>query len=201
MPGDAGGLDFQPRPTAHRLRKMSVDLYFAYGSNLLPSRLTARTPSARVVAAARLPDYALAWHKIGADGSGKCDIVPSDGGVVHGVVYRIAADEWHHLDTAEERGHGYESCTLEVHTADGPVTACSYRALVTDPDLKPFDWYRDLVAAGAAAHGLPADWRRMLEGVEADPDPDDDRAAPGPAGRPVVRESAAEVVGVDARPP
>lgn len=156
---------------------MTTRLYFAYGSNLLPSRLAARTPSARIVAIARLPDYALRWHKIGADASGKCDIVPAPGEAVHGAVYRIDAGEWHHLDVAEELGRGYESCALEVHTADGPVNACSYRALITDPALKPFDWYRDLVAAGAAAHGLPRPWLQTLGDTPAAPDPDQARAA------------------------
>lgn len=156
---------------------MTGRLYFAYGSNLLPSRLVARTPSARSVGAAKLPGYALRWHKIGGDGSGKCDIVPVEGCCVHGAIYRIHLDDWHHLDTAEELGRGYASCRLEVQTPDGPVTAFSYRALITDPSLKPFDWYRDLVVAGAAAHGLPAHWRRLLAKVDADPDPDGDRAA------------------------
>ena len=48
-------------------------LYFAYGSNLSSARMAARVPSARVVARAQLPGHALRFHKVGRDGSAKCD--------------------------------------------------------------------------------------------------------------------------------
>lgn len=51
--------------------------YFAYGSNMLAARLTARR-----LGIATLPAWQLRFHKVGSDGSGKGDIVPAaDGGV------------------------------------------------------------------------------------------------------------------------
>ena len=77
--------------------------YFAYGSNLLSTRLQQRTPSARALAPAVLEGHALRWHKAGADGSGKCDVVAVDGAGhrVIGVVYEIARSEKPLLDAAE----------------------------------------------------------------------------------------------------
>jgi hypothetical protein len=33
-----------------------------------------------------------------------------------------------------------------------------------DATLRPADWYREVVVAGAREHGLPAAWIRWLEG-------------------------------------
>ena len=48
-------------------------LYFAYGSNLHPTRLGDRAPSVELVGTAVLEGHALRFHKRGADGSGKCN--------------------------------------------------------------------------------------------------------------------------------
>ena len=70
-------------------------LYFAYGSNMSSERLRARTPSATSLGRARLPGYTLRWHKLGRDGSGKCDIEPSNAprAAVWGVLYEIDSAE------------------------------------------------------------------------------------------------------------
>ncbi|RMD60293.1 MAG: gamma-glutamylcyclotransferase, partial [Planctomycetota bacterium] len=52
-------------------------LYFAYGSNMSTPRLRRRVSRAVPVATARLPGCRLAFHKLGADGSGKCDACPA----------------------------------------------------------------------------------------------------------------------------
>ena len=46
-----------------------------------------------------------------------------------------------------------------------------------DPACIPFDWYRDLVVAGAIEHGLPPPYVEELAGTPAAPDPDAARAA------------------------
>ena len=45
-----------------------------------------------------------------------------------------------------------------------------------DPGLRPFDWYKALVAAGARRHGFPQPYRDAIESVSAQPDSDDARA-------------------------
>lgn len=152
-------------------------LYFAYGSNLHPARLQARTPSARILGPAELPGNRLAWHKHGVDDSGKCDIVETGRHAdrVHGALYEIDIGDWRYLDIAEELGTGYDIHRLEVRAGDQRIRAYSYRALVTDPDLKPFDWYQAFVVQGARVHGLPAEYVRALASVGNWQDPDPDR--------------------------
>ncbi len=152
-------------------------LYFAYGSNMSGRRLKARLASAEPLQRARLTGYRLCFHKYSADGSGKCDIVPADDSV-HGVVYRIADAEKTLLDAYEDYGRGYTDCQVEVVNEDGALlTAITYQALLTDPQLQPFHWYKAHVLIGAREHGLPADYIRSLEAVVSRPDPDRQRHA------------------------
>lgn len=145
-----------------------MPLYFAYGSNLSTARIRQadRAPSASRVGTASLSGHVLAWHKRGADGSGKCTICAtgnrSDG--VWGVVWEIEAADVARLDAIE--GPGYERIEVEVATANQKMSAFTYlaRHSQVDATLLPADWYRALVLAGAREHGLPASWIRALEG-------------------------------------
>jgi hypothetical protein len=147
---------------------------FAYGSNMLTRRLRERTPSARRIGVARLPGHSLMWHKIGRDGSAKCDVLetrqPED--MVWGVLFEIAASERPLLDQAEGLGRGYGHKTVEVLADDGAVAAGVYYATDIDRTLLPFDWYLAFVLEGAQEHGLPADYVQKIESVAATVDPD-----------------------------
>ena len=150
-------------------------LYFAYGSNMSTARLTARTPSARVVGRGRLAGHALRWHKRGRDGSGKCDVVVagpgSAGSVAWGVLYRIDCAEKGDLDRIEGLGVGYDEYEVVVSTDAGEVPARTYRARpgAVDPSLRPRRWYKAHVLAGAREHGLPLPYIEMIEGVGVEP--------------------------------
>lgn len=148
-----------------------MPLYFAYGSNLASERIHRpdRAPSARVVGTASLSGHVLAWHKRGADGSGKCTISPTgrraDG--VWGVVWEISEDDVARLDAVE--GPGYQRVELVVTSANQKMNVFTYLAREShlDPALRPADGYRALVVAGAREHGLPASWiRRLEEGLD-----------------------------------
>lgn len=151
--------------------------YFAYGSNLHAERMRARAPSAATIGTARLCGYEFAFRKKGADGSMKCDLDPEPRETVWGVIYHINRDDLPLLDAAE--GEGYERIDVSVAPAGGQsmVDAFTYRAR---PDWidegRPYDWYRDLVVAGAREHGLPEPYAAALEALAADPDPDPERA-------------------------
>lgn len=144
--------------------------YFAYGSNMSSERLRQRTPSARAVGIAYLPGHALRWHKLGRDGTGKCDIDPrgmSAKDVVWGVLYHIAAQEKALLDRIEGLGIGYSEARLRVVSATGCVWALTYRAKPDkiDATLKPLPDYKAYVLRGASEHGLPADYIKALRQV------------------------------------
>lgn len=152
-------------------------LYFAYGSNMSRRRLTARVPSARPVAGARLWRYRLAFHKVGRDGSGKCDIVPCVESMVHGVLFEIASRDKPSLDACEDLGRGYAEGQVSVTTDRGQtVRAFTYVALLRDTSLQPFDWYLRHLIEGAVEHRLPVAYRDTLAAIETDEDPDRERA-------------------------
>ena len=155
--------------------------YFAYGSNLCSRRLRARTPSAVVVAVAKLQGHVLRFHKAGfRDESGKCDAfatgIATD--VVWGAVYEIAADEKPWLDDAEGLGSGYVDRTVAVESPSGPIEATTYVASsdATRPGLKPYTWYKDFVLAGAIEHGLPLEYVETIRAVVAARDTNEVRA-------------------------
>lgn len=156
-------------------------LYFAYGSNLHPERLRQRTPSARVVGPAVLPGHQLRFHKLGRDGSAKCDARRTDDPrhAVHGVVYHIEERHRAELDRAESRGVGYDARLVGLRTDRGRLHAWSYHArdAAIATGLSPFDWYLDYVVAGARHHGLPRSYIDALMQVPSRPDPQEFRNA------------------------
>jgi len=143
--------------------------YFAYGSNLLTARLTARTPSARPVGIAHLPGWQLRFHKAGTDGSGKGDIVPVDGDRVTGVLYRLRPRELRRLDRAEGAGYARRRIAVRI---DGHMQRCeTYIATDTDPALRPYDWYRRLILAGLLEHGIAGATLQLVQQQLDIPDP------------------------------
>ena len=113
----------------------------------------------------------MRWHKLGRDGSGKCDAAFVGAGatnVVWGVLFDICCAEKDRLDTAEGLGIGYLEKEVAVATADGDCMALTYRAKANkiDPALRPYAWYKDHVLRGAHEHGLPRDYVAALEGIQ-----------------------------------
>ena len=159
--------------------------YFAYGSNMLTSRLThrSRAPSAICCGIARLPGYIVRFHKVGIDGSGKCTLVETadEEVVAFGVLFEIADADRARLDRAEgvlSGSYVRRSVVVQV-PGDRAVVAMTYIAgsRFVNPSVVPFDWYRNLVVAGAIEHGLPARYIEELSRVPAVFDPDAARSA------------------------
>lgn len=147
--------------------------YFAYGSNLHPRRLSERIPSASLVHAVMLRRYRVAFHKRGADATGKCNLLhtgaPED--IAYGALYRMAAAHKADLDRIEGAGYRVEHIDLTVADRFFPCFTYIAEEEYIDDSLQPFDWYRSLVSLGAEHLGLPQDYvRRMREGpVVEDP--------------------------------
>ncbi len=154
---------------------MTTLLYFAYGSNMSQPRLRARVQSAKKLTVARLAKHILRFHKRSQDNSAKCDINYTcySGDSVHGVIYRIAQAEKKILDGIEGLGRGYEVKHVTVETMEGKhVYAFTYYATDTDPELKPYSWYKEHVLLGARDNGLPADYIGQIERVPSVEDMD-----------------------------
>ena len=147
--------------------------YFAYGSNLLSSRLRARIP-AQSFGMARLSRYVLRWDYHSLDGSGKCNVAqtgdPSD--TVHGVVYEISKSDVPTLDAIEQ---GYDRIEVVLNHGGKRVSAWAY--IYTEPAASrpPYTWYKNLVVEGAIEHGFPAEVIQSLRSVASVPDPDTER--------------------------
>jgi gamma-glutamylcyclotransferase (GGCT)/AIG2-like uncharacterized protein YtfP len=161
---------------------MESILYFAYGSNMLTWRLQARCPSARVIGVANLPNYRLSFAKLSVDKSGKATLlaVSDPEARVYGVVFDIAAKDLNSLDAIEGRGKGYdrlENLAVFSHPNGDAITVTTYIADndALDYSLQPYDWYLNLVVAGAEQHQLPADYIHRLRGQPSQADPLPDR--------------------------
>ena len=151
--------------------------YFAYGPNMLMERLRSadRVPTAKAVSHARLEGWRLQFDKVSEDGSGKCDIVRSPGDVVCGVVYSIPTADLGNLDRLEDLDHGYILQRLApVVLGDGSLVRTLAHVAEPgscQPGLLPYEWYRDLVVAGAEQHNLPSDYLAWLKSAGSQPDP------------------------------
>lgn len=130
--------------------------YFAFGSNMLTTRLQRRCSSARVRALAAAPGYEVAFDKLSEDTSGKANLVPGGpGSKALGVVYEISAADARGLDAVE--GPGYRRrdrfAVTCLQTGDS-LPALTYVARRNVPGLQPYDWYLALVLAGLIEHGF-----------------------------------------------
>ena len=168
-------------------------IYFGYGSNLLAARIERRLGPCERLGAASVAGYVLRFHKRGGDGSGKCDAFRTGkpGDRLWGALFRLGEGQLAALDRIE--GPGYERRTVEVLLGERALEADLYAAKpeALAPGLPPFDWYKEIVLAGARENGLPRGCLDALEAVPsvADPDPERaerNRAIPGLTRRPAT---------------
>ena len=154
--------------------------YFAYGSNLSSPRLTNRVPSAVILATGQLRRHRLRFHKIGRDGSAKCNALYTglSGDRVLGAVFRINPADRRLLDQAEGLALGYESKEVLIVTPGGErIEAFTYYATRIDPGNRPFHWYKEHVLRGLREHGFSGDYLRAVEEIASVEDLDDRRSA------------------------
>lgn len=120
-----------------------------------------------------LSRHALRFHKRGRDGSGKCNVLPDDRFDVAGVVFRIDRPGISRLDRIEGRGYRRNTIHVSGLLSGRRYAACCYvakRSAIDDEGIA-FDWYRDLVIAGAEDHALPRDYIAALQAAPSRVDP------------------------------
>ncbi len=146
--------------------------YLAYGSNMFEARVkhNTRAPSALCLGVAILSGCQMRFHKIGMDGSAKCNAFTTGNmdDSVYGVVFDIAEKDIAVLDEEEDiRRGGYSRQQVNVIMLKDSakcVVECYLAGLgFIDATLRPFDWYKALVVAGAQEHKLPHDYVRYLD--------------------------------------
>jgi hypothetical protein len=158
-------------------------LYFAYGVNMLSHRIQDAAPSAVAIDIGIVQGYRFAFGKVSRYGSGECDIEvtnnPKDR--VYGVLYKINVKDKSNLNDAEGLGT-YNEANVQVVTSTDNCTAMTYIARYKDASLlRPFQWYKALVIAGAAEHDLPKAYVEWLRTFEAQADSNSARRAEGEA--------------------
>ena len=139
----------------------SPHYYYAYGSNMSTSRLVERIPEALPLGAASIAGYRLRCNKLGADGSGKANLVLDTTTVAWGVAFEVPAATWRTLDGFEV---GYErvGCSV-VHAHHGEIEAQMYLALEPGHfEVSPFEWYLEHMTRGASEHGLPDEYQEAI---------------------------------------
>jgi len=145
--------------------------YLAYGSNLHPARLEQRLGSVLRIGKAQLCGWQLHFHKRGADGSGKGNLLETAGAVAWGVVYQLEDKQKACLDEFE--GDGYDCVNIMVKIADKRYQCFCYLAQVDwiEQSLLPHDWYRDLILYGARHAQSDDDYLQTIQQqpVQADP--------------------------------
>jgi gamma-glutamylcyclotransferase len=155
---------------------MQTFLYFAYGSNMLTSRMRSRCPTAvlRTIAIAR--DHVVTFGKPSADKSGKATLRASSNprSLACGVIFEISSKELRGLDRAEAGYIRREDFPVECMRSGETIQAYTYFSKEHNTELRPYDWYLALLLAGVQEHGLGdanGSIFRMI-GWERDPEPD-----------------------------
>lgn len=142
------------------------------------ARLTARVPSAKRLGTYVLQNHQLCFHKIGKDGSAKCDAFYSNNSadIVIGALFDIEAQEKSALDQAEGLGHGYQEKQVTVTNGQGDkIQAFTYYALQIDASLLPFSWYLQHVIVGAQEINVPKAYFSAIKATPVILDPNTQR--------------------------
>ena len=148
--------------------------YFAYGSNMLTTRLKPRCPGTVLVGRADADGFVVEFSKRSIDGSGKAALREDTGGRASGVLFEIPKAELGLLDSHEGLGSGYDrhdSFAVRRAGSGEIVQAKTYLATATDSSLTPYDWYLALVIAGARENGLGKTCLEALRRVAYSADP------------------------------
>ena len=147
-------------------------LYFAFGSNMLPSRLRRRCPTAKVRARATAPGYRIAFDKRSEDTSGKANLVSCDhDGPAIGIVYELSPDDVDNLDAIEGPGYRRQDNFVVTCVDTGEeLSTCTYVAIERAPGLRPYDWYLALVLAGLACHDIDPSYAQAIRMTRFDTD-------------------------------
>ena len=149
--------------------------YFAYGSNMNPQQMAERCSAARVVCAACLPGYRLAFYGRNRvwDG-GQETVVQEARQQVWGVLYELSFGDAASLDVWSsvrlDGGGAYFHYPVLVRDASGREhTAVLYKKDVLGPPVPPSSQYLTHIVAGAAANGLPDAYLQQLENLQSVP--------------------------------
>lgn len=135
-----------------------MQLYFAYGSNLLRSQMIERCPEHKFHCLASLGAYRFLIGE-----RGYATIEPSVEDSVHGVVYQLSPSDEKTLDRRE--GVALGCYRKDYLTLSGPCGPISDVLVYVDPRAtpgRPKDGYMSKILAGASQFDLPTPYQHFL---------------------------------------
>lgn len=148
---------------------MTADYYFAYGSNMNPSRVEHRDMAFVDHVAGVLIDYQLCFNKQSQKypGAASANVMRNQDGSNEGVLYRLQTPgEIERMDPYEGYPIHYDRVILPIRSSDGICKAWVYttNAAYIAEGLQPAQWYLDHLLAGAPF--LTSAYVAMLRRVE-----------------------------------
>lgn len=132
--------------------------YFAYGSNMDPTRLTERIGKYHTAHLATLRGYKFLYNKKSIDGSAKANLEEDADSVVYGICYEIDKNDFDALDRCED---GYErKRNIDIILFDAnnnkPYTAKAAfyiskpkNRLILPTEMMPLESYKRIIIKGA----------------------------------------------------
>lgn len=149
--------------------------YFAYGSNMDSTQMSARCRFSVFFNIARLPNYRLCFpRKSIKRNCGVASVEPHQGSEVWGVVYRITETDLRDLDKNEgyqlnRKDNAYFRNEWEVFIGgdpNQPLIVWIYIANFQPSPPRPSEDYMAVIIGGAKQRGLPADYIEKLEAIQ-----------------------------------
>ncbi|MDX1993256.1 MAG: gamma-glutamylcyclotransferase family protein [bacterium] len=143
--------------------------YFAYGSNMALWVMSEICAEHRLMGAARLTDYRLAFTRYSHGWKGGVsDIVYAPGEVVWGGLFMIGNTCHDALDMNTHYGVGYTSTGIDVVLANSePYHAITYTVIdKCVQEYTPSRFYMDTIMEGARELNLPRDYIKRLRAIK-----------------------------------
>ncbi len=126
------------------------------------ARLVARVGPVEIVGRAVLRDHEHNFSKLGNDGTGKGNVVPSVGGLVLGVAYRLQPAQFSTLAGIEG---GYRSIEIDIEAGGRSLLATTFVALRPGPAPRPSAEYLEHYRVGMLEHGIAEDYAASILGA------------------------------------
>lgn len=120
--------------------------YFAYGSNMNPTRLLDRIGKYHTGCVASLAGYGFLYNKISTDGTSKANLEKAAGKTVWGVCYEIDEEDLGKLDKCEK---DYSRHNIEIKRSEACSRAITYISESVANNLLPSSEYREHIIKGA----------------------------------------------------
>jgi hypothetical protein len=157
------------RTPEHANTFFSGKYYFAYGSNMCQSQMLSRCPSAIGISTGVLSDSRLVFNRRGSyRPGGVASIQSASDERVYGVIWKISAAEFQHLDETEDKD-AYQREEMTVHSLKGETYRCQVYRAIPEGIVAPDPQYLEELVHCAKEAVLPPDYISSLERLISQP--------------------------------